>query len=292
MYPSIFSNVITGTDPHRAAARTRELGLASVQFTPAEVSVGFGFDTDVTGGDFAAWKAAYDTEGIGICAVAGYLNLLHHDLTIRRRNIDTFTGYLRRMHLLGTQLISVETGSLAPTGDWDDDPTNHTPQAMADLEAVLAELVAVAEAEDVVVLIEPYVVNVCDTPQLGADLVRRFSSPHLGICMDPTNFFSTALARPELVGQVIRDGFAAERPYFRLAHAKDVVPTAPGEAVPGLPGPGQGILDYPLYLDLLADAGYEGALVIEHLTEAEVPAALEFVTGQLTGLAERRSLCS
>lgn len=86
---------------------------------------------------------------------------------------------------------------------------------------------------------------------------------------------------PEHVAAVLEQGFAAERDLFHLAHAKDVAPPKPGRDKPDLPGPGQGILDYPRYLRLLREHGYDGPLVIEHLTEAELPAAVAFIEAQL-----------
>jgi sugar phosphate isomerase/epimerase len=283
VHPSIFSNVIAGRDPEEAAAKTRELGLRSVQFVPAEVSVGFGFDEETSGysRDFSRWAKAYEANDIEICAIAGYINLLHHDPARRAQNIDAFTMFLHEMAKIGVRKISTETGSLNPNGDWDDDPANRTPQAWTDFRDVLSGLVETAEAEDVTILIEPYVVNVCYTPALGAKMLSEIGSDHLGLCMDPTNFFSNAEAKPELVVETMRAGFAAEDGKFGLAHAKDVTPPAPGALKPGLPGPGQGILDYPLYLQLLSDAGYDGPLVIEHLKEPEVPDAIRFVQGHI-----------
>jgi sugar phosphate isomerase/epimerase len=282
-YPSIFSNVIKGRDPEEAAAKTRELGLRSVQFVPAEVSVGFGFDAEATGysRDFGRWAEAYRANDIEICAIAGYINLLHHDPDRRAQNIDAFTTFLHDMAGIGVTRISTETGSLATTGDWHDDPANRTPEAWDAFKAVLTDLVRVAESEGVTILIEPYVVNVCYRPELGVRMMHEIGSDNLRLCMDPTNFFSNAEAKPELVDATMRAGFAAEGRDFRLAHAKDVTPPAEGALVPGLPGPGQGMLNYPLYLELLTAAGYEGPLVIEHLTESDVPAALEFVQGHI-----------
>lgn len=279
MYPAIFSNVIQGRDPEEIAARTAEFGLTAVQFIPREVQVGFGFDTDspALSADFSRWRKAYDAAGVQIAAVGGYLNLLHPDPGHRAGNIAAFTSFLRRMSELGTTLISTETGSLAPSGDWDDDPANRTPEAWTAFREVVTGLAGVAAAEGVTMLLEPYVVNICHTPELGVQMLQEVGSPALGICMDPTNFFTNELARPELVADTMRSGFAAEGPYVRLAHAKDVTPPAPGSGKPGLPGPGQGLIDYPLYLELLAGIGYDGPLVIEHLTEDEVPDALRFV---------------
>ena len=120
-------------------------------------------------------------------------------------------------------------------------------------------------------------------------MLEEICSPHLRLCMDPTNFFSDAEANPDQVRHVIRGGITAESGLFSLAHAKDVAPPKPGAAVTGLSGPGQGILDYPLYLDLLDEHGYEGPLVIENLTEADVPEALAFVEGHIEALAQRKA---
>jgi sugar phosphate isomerase/epimerase len=281
MYPSIFSNVIAGSEPAEVAARTRELGLRSVQFWPPGAEVGFGFDGSAAHGDFGAWARAYAAEGIEVCAVAGYINLLHPDPARRRHNLDTFASWIRTMGELGTKLISTETGTLARSGDWDDHPDNRTPAAWDAFRRITDELVAVAQAEDAVIMYEPYIVNVCHTPELGARLVREVDSPHLRMLMDPTNWFDNELARPECVAEVIDRGFAAERGLFRLAHAKDVTPPEPGSPKPGLPGPGQGILDYERYLGRLVEHGYDGPLVIEHLTDAEVPEAQRFVQAHL-----------
>jgi sugar phosphate isomerase/epimerase len=278
MRASIFSNVITGRTPAEAAAKTRSLGLSSVQFVPAYVNVGFGFDQAVAGSDdFAEWAEAYRQEDIEICGVAGYVNLLHPDKDRQRRNIEALKDFLRRMAVLGTRYISTETGSYATTSDWDFDPQNRTLEAWDELRRVTEELVDVAAAEDAVILYEPYIVNVCHTPELGAKFVREFDSPHLAMLMDPTNWFENELVRAEVVQDVIRRGFEAERGLFRLAHAKDVAPPEPGSPKPALPGPGKGILDYATYVTLLREHEYDGPLVIEHLTEEKVPEALQHV---------------
>jgi sugar phosphate isomerase/epimerase len=152
---------------------------------------------------------------------------------------------------------------------------------------VTEELLEVAAAEDAVLLYEPYVVNVCNTPELGAALIREFDSPHLGLLMDPTNWFEVDMVEPGRVAEVIDRGFEAERGLFRLAHAKDVAPAEPDAAKPALPAPGQGILDYGRYLTRLREHGYDGALVIEHLTEDEVPEALRYVERHIAELGAR-----
>lgn len=279
MYLSIFSSIIAGATPAEVARKTREYGLRSVQFVPHEVNIGWGLQGQVAAGSFEEWADAYAREGIEICAVAGYINLLHHDQLTRRKNIDVFASFLRRMKTLGCRYISTETGSFALGGDWDFDPLNRTRQGREELRRVTDELLEVAAKEDVVILYEPYIANVCYTPEIGAQFVHEVNSPHLAMLMDPTNWFDVDLAQPGRVGEVLERGFAAERGLFRLAHAKDVIPAEPGADKPGLPGPGRGIIDYAHYIRLLHAHGYTGPLVMEHLTEADIPEAMHYVQG-------------
>jgi sugar phosphate isomerase/epimerase len=62
-----------------------------------------------------------------------------------------------------------------------------------------------------------------------------------------------------------------------LAHAKDVKASAEGT---DLPAAGMGVLDYPLFLRLLAALNREIFLVVEHLSLPDVPRARDYVLGQ------------
>jgi len=287
MYLSIFSSVIAGANPAEVARKTRAFGLRSVQLVPDEVNVGWGFDGTGATGTFEEWAEAYSREGVEICAIAGYLNLLHHDPVKRRRNIDIFKSFLHDMNTIGCPYVSTETGSFAPSGDWDFDPINRSQEGWDELRRVTDELVETALRENVVILYEPYIANVCYSPELGARFVRDLDSPHLKMMLDPTNWFEVDMARPEKVHAVIDRGFTAERGLFRLAHAKDVTPAEPGSDKPGLPGAGRGIIDYAYYVEKLHEHGYNGPLIMEHLSEADVPETMRFVQGIIDRYAER-----
>jgi len=93
--------------------------------------------------------------------------------------------------------------------------------------------------------------------------------------MDPCNYF-----RKEQLPQmqsVLRDIFRRVGKQTVLAHAKDVKASADGT---DLPASGLGVLDYPLYLRLLAELDREMYLAIEHLTLDDMPRARDFVLSQ------------
>jgi sugar phosphate isomerase/epimerase len=286
MQLAVFSNVIQGSGPAEVAAKTRAYGFDAVQFIPRGISIGFGFDRDDPESSFEVWARAYADAGVEVPAIGAYLNLLHHDPDVRRENMKKFKAFMAEMGHFGATLISTETGSLSVTSDWDPDPANFKPEALDELRGVTDEILPVAEANNVVILYEPYVVHVCYTPEMGAEFVRSYDSPHLQMLMDPTNWFGVDDLDPDTVTATLRRGFAAEHGLFRLAHAKDVAPARePGALKPALPGPGQGVLNYPEYIKLLRAEGYDGPLVIEHLTEPEVPDAVGFVRRQLDSAA-------
>ncbi len=89
----IFSNVIKGGSPNEVAEKTRAYGLDAVQFVPAGVFVGFWFDQEAPDAEFSPWAAAYESAGVEVCAVGGYVNLLHHDTTAA-------PGQHRQVHLV------------------------------------------------------------------------------------------------------------------------------------------------------------------------------------------------
>ncbi len=108
-------------------------------------------------------------------------------------------------------------------------------------------------------------------------LFREIQSPALKLVMDPCNYFRKAeLAQMQ---PMLKDIFQRVGTQIVMAHAKDVKAAADADDTE-LPAAGQGVLDYPLYLRLLAQLDREIYLAVEHLTLAEVPAARDYVLAQ------------
>jgi sugar phosphate isomerase/epimerase len=97
--------------------------------------------------------------------------------------------------------------------------------------------------------------------------------------MDPANYFHPGML-PRM-GEVLQEVFAQVGDRVALAHAKDVLPPAPGTEECLRPAAGTGLLDYPLYLRLLREHGYGGALIMHSLSETEVPTAAAFLRRSL-----------
>ena len=73
---------------------------------------------------------------------------------------------------------------------------------------------------------------------------------------------------------MLEDMFKRLGQHVAVAHAKDVTVTVEH------PAAGKGVLDYPLYLRLLAQLDRELFLLLEHLDLSDVPRARAYVLSQ------------
>jgi sugar phosphate isomerase/epimerase len=175
---------------------------------------------------------------------------------------------------LGSNNISTETGSLNPQSEWNDSPENATEAAYQQCRGSLERFARMAEKTGAVISIEAYWKNVIGSVERTERLFRDIPSPALKLVMDPCNFYRKAdLANMQAM---LNDMFQRVGKQTVLAHAKDVKGAANADDTE-LPYAGQGVLDYPLYLRLLAQLDREIYLAVEHLTLPDVPAARDYV---------------
>ena len=114
---------------------------------------------------------------------------------------------------------------------------------------------------------EPEVNNVASSPERARQLIDEVGSPAVKVVMDPANIFKAGQL-PQMQDK-LREAFGLLGQDVALAHAKDL--DHDGEACHL--GAGQGLLDYPLYLSLLQQSGFDGTVVLHqmhHLSDAEI----------------------
>lgn len=216
--------------------------------------------------------------GVRIAAVSGTFNMIHPD------PVERWTG-LRRLRVLASAckgwaapLLTLCTGSRDPLNMWQRHPDNDTPAAWRDLVESMRTAVAAAEEHDIVLGVEPEVANVIDSPQKARRLLDELGSPRVKIVMDAANIFQAGqLPR---MREVLEEAFELLGRDIVLAHAKDLRSDGHAGDLPA----GAGVLDYDLYLSLLQKSGYRGPVVLHGLSEEQVPAAVAFLRGKLTGL--------
>jgi sugar phosphate isomerase/epimerase len=125
---------------------------------------------------------------------------------------------------------------------------------------VLEKHAHTAEKHGSVLTIEPYWRNIIGSIERAERLFHEVSSPSLRLVMDPCNFFrkeDLSKMQPMLKAMFHRLG-------GNIAIAA-----------------GLGVLDYPLFVRLLAQLNRPLSLVVEHLRRPDMPRAREFVRRHL-----------
>lgn len=269
--------------------RIRALGFDTVQLVPTFA--------DLPESSGAGWcrriRAAFADEGIAVAAISGYVNLIAPDEDRRRAARERLSRLLQQAAELGSPNVVTETGTRHPDDDWAPHPDNDSPATYAQLVDAVAEMARVARENGAVLLLEPSVGNVIDTPEKAARLLRDVASDAVGVVADPANYIDGSnLDRADAVMDAL---FAALGPSIRLAHAKDVRrfdgvarethfhatdPALYGGAE--YPASGLGDLDHDRYAALLRRHSPDVPIILEHIEESDVPRAKRFLEAKLT----------
>lgn len=231
------------------------------------------------------WRAAekiagcFERHGVKIAAVFGYVNVVDPNPARRQAGEARLHTLLKNWKRLGCNNVSTETGTFNEKSQWLDAPENYTEEGYRRCRDAFRGLAAVAQDAGAVLSIEAYWRNCIDSIDRAERLLREIDSPGLKLVMDPCNYFrkdDLPQMRPMLEAMFRRLGG-----WIVVAHAKDVKAAAEGT---DLPAAGRGVLDYPLYLKLLAQLGRPVDLIVEHLTLDDVPRARDFVLAQLKAI--------
>jgi len=270
----VFTNVYSRFPVAEAAAKIRAHGFEGVVLEYRFADVRF----DPNAPDWGAAAKIVDTlgaAGLKIACLAGYYNVVAPDPDERKKGEAAFRCLVENWRKLGSPIVATETGTLNRKSQWLESPENAGEPAYESCRKSLAELARVAAGSGAVVAIEPYWRNIIDSPARAGRLFRDVNSPALKLVMDPCNYYRPADL--DRVQPILREVFERVGRQTVIAHAKDVKPAPDG---PDLPAAGLGVMDYPLFLRLLAGLDREMFLVVEHLGFEDVPRARDYVLAQ------------
>jgi sugar phosphate isomerase/epimerase len=191
-------------------------------------------------------RALYDDAGIELCGMSGNVPLLSGDPSLEASDTDRFRTYLdlaAELQHPGERLIVTTTAGGAPA-DWE--VRRH------DLVERLGRRSEYAQNAGVMVGIEPHVGAALCRPEDAVWLVDQVGSPGLTIHFDISHF--------NVQGIDMAESVALLAPRSLHTHVKDERGLAPDHE---FLIPGEGEMDYPQYLRLMRDAGYDGHIVVE-----------------------------
>ena len=216
-----------------------------------------------------------DARNIEVVSLSATYNMIHPDPAARAQGMRRLGILASRAAELGTNLLTLCTGTRNQTNMWQHHPQNNSPEAWSDLLDAMGQALTAAEEHDVRLGIEPEVANVVNSPQKARQLLDTMRSDRLSIVMDGANVFPKGTIQRQR--QILDEAFDLLGDRIALAHAKDL--SRDGEA--GHEAAGTGLLDYDHYLHLLHQSGYRGAVVLHSLTPAQVPHCVRFLQQKL-----------
>lgn len=291
--------IFTGYFPYtleETAKRIRDIGFNTVQLDLSFKDMDLATDR-IT---FQKCKQIRDTfrrYNLPISCISGYTNLVHPDPARREANLKHLKQLIRYANELGTSYVISETGTFDPDSDWVHHPKNKTEEGYQDCVEVIKDLVDFSREHGVTFLAETYVNNVIGSVEETLRLFADISDPHLGLLMDPTNYFEEH--NIDEMDKTLNHIFNALSDKIKIAHAKDVkraegaqgvkmadidaseAHTLRGVGTIELPAPGLGALNYDLYLQRLSRNHPNIPIIIEHLEEEDVSRAKQFLDEKL-----------
>lgn len=266
MQTGIFESVypeVALTERFRSVA---EHGFTAVQFDLASA----GLETlpesipETTAADVLAAIKPHD---ISLSAVAGTFNMIDPDLSIRKDNLSRLLALIEFAPYIGAKVVTICTGTRDRESMWRHHPDNATGDAWADLLQTLAPALRAAEANGVVLGVEPEPANVISNAVLARRLIEEMGSGNLGIIADPANLAAGARETP--VADVLDQAFDLLGDRIVLAHAKDL--DEQGQFKPA----GQGIVPWSQFRELLRLAGFDGSVICHSLGVEDIPLAID-----------------
>jgi len=271
---AIFTGVYSRLPLEEAARRIKADGFVGVVLQPEFADVRF--NPLAPDGD-AAKKItdAFERADVKIVGLYGYYNVVDPDVEKRKTGEARMRFLIENWKRLGGRIVATETGTLNPKSEWLESPENDTEKGYLECRAALEKLAKAAEESGAIVAIEPYWRNIIGSIDRTERLFREVQSPALKLVMDPCNYFRKEdLPRMDAT---LEEMFRRVGKETVIAHAKDVKAAPDGT---DLPAAGKGVLNYPLYLRLLAQWDREIYLAVEHLTLDDVPRARDYVLSQ------------
>jgi len=231
-----------------------------------------------------AYRKAFAEHDVVIAeANAMCISLLNTNEESRRKSLEQITEKLAFADKVGARCCAIHGGTVQAEGWGDFNPENFSQESFDKMVSSIQTIIDAVRPKTtkLAIEIEPYTLP--DSPQVYRDLIDAVDRPGFGVHFDPVNSIISprTLARS---GEWLREYLDKVGPWIVTCHAKDIVFTRDGEVrsrygykeVP----PGQGFLDYEVFIKGVAELPQDPPIMIEHLkTEEEYAAAREYIAG-------------
>ena len=215
---------------------------------------------------------AFARHDVLLAEVGCWNNLLAADRQERKANLQANVEALAVADAVGALCCVNIAGSYNPTR-WDGPhPDNLSDEAFAAIVANTRQIIDAVQPRRARYTLEGMPWALPDSAESYLALIEAVDRPAFAVHLDPVNWINSP-ARFYDNAALLRDCFRKLGPWIISCHAKDIrlntTLTVHLEEVP----PGQGALDYGVYLQELARLPGDVPLILEHLPRDAYPAA-------------------
>jgi sugar phosphate isomerase/epimerase len=289
----IFAKHVSRSTPEELFDALAGFGLDCAQFN----ATCLGIPTLPDQLDAALWSRvarAAQSAGVKIVALSATFNLLDEN---KLRLLDNF----RRLEvlaqgaiILGTDLLTLCSGTRNQRDLWTYHPQNQSPEAWQEMIDAMQQALEIAVEYDVYLGIEPEVANVVSNATDAMRLINELRSNRIRIVFDPANLYRPP-SDPRRDRHVLTDALRLLRDHIAIAHCKDVADPAAhqdDERLYAHVAAGIGILDYHHYLsELNRLVPGRIPLILHGLSEEQIPDSVSFIQKRLNelGTAQKKA---
>jgi L-ribulose-5-phosphate 3-epimerase len=210
---------------------------------------------------------AFDKNGVGIPVLGCYMDFIELDDAKWRHNVDRFKEHLRYARQFGASIVATETG-VPVSDDYD--------RNWRRLKSAVEEIAEEAEKFGVLIGLEVASSHIVGTAPLLAQLMEEVPSSNIGVVMDPCNLMTQN--NYERQHDIVQEAFRLLGSRIVSAHSKDMKLDEHGKLQ--TVSAGQGVLNYPLFIELLNEYKPHSYVTLEHAEEPYTSGARDFVLKQ------------
>ena len=273
MQLGIFAKTFKGASPEIVLSTAKKSGYECVQYNMACSGLNaLPAMIETAAADQIA--VAADKYKIVITAVSATYNMVHPNLAKRLAGRKSFAEIAANAKRMGTNMLTVCTGSCDPLDQWHHHPDNNLPSIWNDLCHECESLLEIADQYGIAIGIEPELANIVNNANRARALLDQFKSPRLKIILDPANLFEIENdpERRKIIENAI-DLLASD---IAFVHAKD------RNASGGFATTGQGVIDFAHYFKTLKRAGFDGPVITHGLSESEAPSVAQYLRERMS----------
>ena len=268
MQLGIFAKTFTAQGAGPVLKAVRDAGYEAAQFNMACVGLP-SMPDEISPKIISEIASASKIHGVAIAAVSGTYNMAHPNSAMRADGLRRLGVIIANAKAMGTNLVTLCTGTRDPDNQWRKHKDNSTPEAWRDMRVEMVKALTLAQIHGVTLGIEPELANIVSNAAQAKRLIDELKSPFLRVVLDPANLFEieTELKCRSIIAEAINE--LAD--HIAMVHAKD------RNSVGSFVAPGKGVIDFKFFAQYLKHVGFKGPMVTHGLSEAEAPSVAAFL---------------